>query len=270
MHGVRVRGWGQAGHVIDRVAAVAVLRQAGLMAAEEEADDLIAAAAAAGDEAGLQAMVARRLAGEPTAWIVGRVDFLGVEVRIEPGVYVPRWKSEQVARHALAHLPDDGVAVDLCTGSGALAAFLRQQRPRAWVAATDVDPAAVACARRNVVDAHVGDLFDPLPATLAGRVDVVAAVPPYVPDDMLALLPRDVVGREPRHALAGGGDGLDVVERIIEAAGRWLRPGGAVVVEAGIDQVALLADRMVHHGLVVHDVVVDGDEDACGVCAVSP
>lgn len=253
--------------MIDRDAAVAVLRQAGVVAAEEEADDLVDAAA---DDEALHAMVARRLAGEPTAWIVGRVDFLGITVRIEPGVYVPRWKSEQVAQHASAHLPEDGVAVDLCTGSGALAAFLQQQRPGARVAAGDVDPVAVACARRNGVEAHVGDLFDPLPRELAGRVDVVVAVPPYVPDGRFALLPRDVVGREPKHALAGGDDGLDVVERIVEAAGRWLRPGGALVVEVGIDQVAQVADRITHRRLVVHEVVVDGDGDPCGVCAFSP
>ena len=266
MHAVR-GGRSGPNDVIDRDATVAVLRQAGVVAAEDEADDLAAAAA---DDEGLQAMVARRLAGEPTAWIVGRVDFLGVTVRIEPGVYVPRWKSEQVARHATAHLPDDGVAVDLCTGSGALAAFLRQQRPGARVAATDVDPVAVACAHRNGVDAHVGDLYDPLPRGLAGRVDVLVAVPPYVPDGMLATLPREVVQREPRQALAGGDDGLDVVERIVAGARQWLRPGGAVVVEAGIDQVAQVAERMAHHGLVVHEVVVDGDGDACGVCALSP
>lgn len=252
--------------MIDRAGAVAALREAGFVAADEEAAELVAAAA---DGRALQAMLARRLAGEPTAWIVGQVDFLGVPVRVEPGVYVPRWKSEEVARHALAHLPEGGVAVDVCTGSGALAAFLQQQRPRARIGATDIDPAAVACARGNGVDAHVGDLFDPLPRELVGRVDVVVAVPPYVPDGMLGLLPRDVVGRESRHALAGGVDGLDVVQRVVAEAAQWLRPGGAVIVEAGIDQVGEVAERMADHGFVVHEVVVDGDGDPCGACAFS-
>lgn len=252
--------------MIDRADAVAVLRQAGFAAAEDEADELAAAAA---DDDELGTMLARRLAGEPTAWIVGRVDFVGVPVRVRPGVYVPRWKSEQVARHAVSHLPVDGIAVDLCTGSGALAAFLRHARPRARVVAADIDAAAVACALDNGVEARLGDLFDPLPPALRARVDVVVAVPPYVPDDMLVLLPRDVTRREPAHALAGGADGLDVVERIVAAAGGWLRPGGALVVEAGIDQVDRVADRMEDHGLVVDRVVEDGDGDPCAVCATT-
>ncbi|MBW3667793.1 MAG: methyltransferase [Actinobacteria bacterium] len=252
--------------MIGRADAVAVLRHAGFVAAEEDAADLLAAA---GDDMELEALLARRLAGEPTAWIVGHVDFLGIPVRVRPGVYVARWKSEQVARHAVSHLPVTGIAVDLCTGSGALAAFLRHARPRARVVATDIDAAAVACALDNGIEAHLGDLFEPLPPALRARVDVVVAVPPYVPDDMLALLPRDVARREPAHALAGGLGGLDVVERVVAAAGGWLRPGGALVVEAGIDQMDRVAGRMEDHGLVVDRVVEDGDGDPCGVCATT-
>ena len=250
----------------ERERVVDALRAGGVVAAEEEADELLAAAESS---AALEAMVARRLDGEPTAWITGTVDFLGVEVRVEPDVYVPRWKTEAVARHALAHLPDDGVAVDLCTGSGAIAAFLVAHRPGARVAATDVDAAAVRCAEANGVEAHYGDLFDPLPHSLHHRVDVVVAVTPYVPDGKLALLPRDVLAHEPVHALRGGTDGLDAATRILDACAAWLTPRGAVVLECGADQVDELAARMARAGLVVHEQMEDGDGDPCGVCATA-
>ncbi|HEX9969296.1 MAG TPA: HemK/PrmC family methyltransferase [Acidimicrobiales bacterium] len=250
----------------DRLATERTLRAAGFVAAEDEAAELVAAAASADD---LAAMVARRLAGEPTAWITGRTTFLGIPLHIEPGVYVPRWKTEALARHALAHLSPGGFAVDLGTGCGAIAAFLAHHAHAARVVATDIDPRAVACARRNGVEAFAGDLFDPLPRELQGHVDVIASVPPYVPEPMLAFLARDVVAHEPRGALEGGADGLDVAARIVDAAPRWLRPGGALVVEVGVDQVAALTVRMADAGLVVHEVLYDGDGDASGVCAAS-
>lgn len=252
--------------MIDRRSIERTLRAAGFVAADDEAAELVAAASSADD---LAAMVERRLAGEPTAWITGRTTFLGVPLHVEVGVYVPRWKTEPMARHALAHLPHDGTAVDLCTGSGALAAYLAHHAPTARILATDIDPRAVACARRNGVGATTGDLFDPLPPGLQGTVDVVVAVPPYVPEPVLPLLARDVVSHEPHHALNGGDDGFDVVARIVDAAPQWLRPGGALAVEVGVDQIASLTTRMEDAGLVVHTVLYDGDGDPSGACATS-
>ena len=137
----------------------AVLAAAGFLAAEEEAGEIVARAA--GDGALLDAMVARRLTGEPLAWITGITLFCDVVIHVDPGVYVPRWQSEPLARRAAERLPAHGVAIDLCTGSGAIAATLTHLRPRARVVASDIDARAVACALSNGVEAYLGDLFAP-------------------------------------------------------------------------------------------------------------
>ena len=117
----------------DHAAISATLARAGCLASEEEATELIAAAA--GDPARLAGFVERRVAGEPTAWIVGQVRFCGLPVRVHTGVYVPRWQTEPLAERAASLLTDDGVAVDVCTGSGAIAVVLRDRHPGARVSA---------------------------------------------------------------------------------------------------------------------------------------
>jgi release factor glutamine methyltransferase len=164
-----------------------------------------------------------------------------------------------MARRAVALLPPEGIAVDLCTGSGAVAAVLASARPRATVHATDVDPVAVACARRNGVDALLGDLDGPLPRSLRGRVDVVAAVVPYVPTEELHLLPRDVLANEPRRALDGGPGGTAVIVRAVEAAARLLRRGGAVILEIGGEQAEEMSAALSAAGFDRIRVHRDGD-----------
>ena len=211
------------------------LAAAGCVAAEEEAAML--REAAAGDAARLDALVRRREAGEPVEWIVGWAPFCGLRVLVHPGVYVPRVQTEVLARRAAARLPPDGVAVDLATGSGAIALVLQAAEPTATVIATEVDPVAAGCARANGVTVLVGDLDEPLPPRLERTVDVLTANVPYVPTEAMALLPRDVRDHEPRLALDGGADGLDLVRRVLASASRWLRPGsGRVFVEIGPDQ----------------------------------
>jgi len=197
----------------------------------------------------IEELLARRLGGEPLAWIVGWVRFCDARVRVDPGVFVPRPQTEALARRAVALLPTDGIAVDLCAGSGAVAVVLATARPRATVIATDVDPAAVACARRNGVEALMGDLDEPLPPALRRSVDVVTAVVPYVPTEELHLLPRDVLAYEPRRALDGGPRGTVVLERAARAATRWLRPGGSVLLELGGEQADELSATMADAGL---------------------
>ena len=203
-------------------------------------------------------LVARRLRGEPLAWISGRVRFCGVRVRVDPGVFVPRPHTESLAWRAAGLLPEEGVAVDLCTGSGAVAAALRSARPSATVLATDVDEAAVACARRNGVDALLGDLDEPV-HMLRGRVDVVTAVVPYVPAEELHLLPRDVLDHEPRRAIDGGQRGTTIVLRGVDAAARLLRRGGSVLLELGGDQATEIERALTTLGFA--DVRVHRDED---------
>jgi len=222
-----------------------------------EADALLQAAH---DGAGpIDGLVARRLDGEPLPWITGWVRFCDARVFVDPGVFVPRPQTEALARRAVALLPSDGIAVDLCTGSGAIAVVLRTERPAATVIATDLDPVAVACARRNGVEALTGDLDEPLPPAVRGRVDVVTAVVPYVPTEELHLLPRDVLAHEPVRALDGGPGGTAVLERAARVAARWLRPGGTVLLELGGDQADALSATMADAGLTATHVLRDDE-----------
>ncbi|HSJ50676.1 MAG TPA: HemK/PrmC family methyltransferase [Actinomycetota bacterium] len=223
------------------------LAASGFLDPRGEAEELLAAADHGARP--LQDLVARRRRGEPLAWITGSVMFGGVRVAVDPGVFVPRPHTQALARRASRLLPERGIAVDLCTGSGAVAAVLAVARPAAEVLATDLDPAAVACARRNGVRALQGDLDEPLPRSMVGRVDVLTAVAPYVPTEELHLLPRDVIAHEPRRALDGGPGGTEVLSRAAEAAARWLRPGGVVLLEIGGDQAREMTAALTDAGL---------------------
>jgi release factor glutamine methyltransferase len=228
------------------------------VAADEEAALLRAAAA---DPADLERLVRRRTTGEPLAWLVGGVDFCGIRVKVHPGVYVPRSQTEALAERAASLLPPEGVAVDLCTGAGAIAAVLQARRPAARVIATDIDPGAVACARANGVQVLLGDLDAPLPPALRGTVDVITAVVPYVPTEELVFLPRDVVAFEPRRALDGGRGGTEVLSAVVGRSTRWLRPGGWLLLEVGGRQAAPVVAAMEGAGLEGCATLCDGEGD---------
>jgi release factor glutamine methyltransferase len=249
----------------DRVWVTRRLADAGCIAAAEEADELIRAAA--GDRRVLEDLVARRTQGEPIAFLTGSVTFCGIELRVEPGVYVPRRQTEPLARRAAVLLPAAGVGVDLCTGVGAVAAVLAAAVPTARVLATELDPNAVRAARRNGVEVFEGSLDDPLPRAFEHRVDVVTAVVPYVPTDALRLLPRDVLAFEPRLALDGGPDGTDLLEEVVRRCPRWLRPGGWLLLELGGDQAGPIERGLREVGCDEVDVMVDEDGDPRAVCA---
>ena len=244
----------------DHEALAALLAGAGFVAAGEEADELLARAA--GDAELLHSLVQRRLTGEPLAWITGKVEFCGLEIRVDPGVYVPRWQSELLALRAVERLPDGGGAIDLCTGSGAIAATLMARRPGARVLACDVDARAVACARSNGVDAYRGNLFSPLPT---GRVDVVVGVVPYVPTPELALLQRDTLTFESALSYDGGDDGLDLLRRAIAGAGAFLGPGGALLLELGAGQAEALGGDLARSGYGDVAVLRDEEGDVRGI-----
>lgn len=245
-----------------RVVAAALAR-AGCVAAEEEADELLAAASGRADLLG--PMVDRRLAGEPLAWITGKVSFCGLEVRVDPGVYVPRWQSEPLARRATERLAGGGLAIDVCTGSGALAMALRAHHPNARVVASDIDLRAVACARSNGVDAYPGDLFGGLPHGFGGRTDLVVGVVPYVPTAALSLLPRDTLDFESPLSYDGGPDGAGLLRRAVVDSTRFLRGGGALLLELGGEQAELLGPDLSRLGYLDVDVLVDGDGDVRGI-----
>jgi release factor glutamine methyltransferase len=235
------------------------LAAAGCVAADEEAVELLEAAG--GDAARVAELVRRRSAGEPLAWLVGSVRFCGETVLVHPGVYVPRWQSEPMALEAAARLPDGGIAVDLCTGSGAIAVVLARARPGATVLATEIDPLAIACARANGVAVLPGDLADPVPEEMVGRVDVLTAVVPYVPTDALHLLPRDVTTYEPRLALDGGEAGVEFLIRAVRQAASVLRPGGSLLLELGGDQGERLAPIITECGMGDVEISLDGEGD---------
>ncbi len=241
----------------ERTRVTRALAEGGCVAPAEEAQELIGAAR--DDGVMLDELLARRLRGEPLAWVTGSVRFCGMRILVDPGVYVPRPQTEALARRAASLLPSDGVAVDLCTGSGAVARVLGRARPHASVLATDIDPAALVCATRNRVTAFLGDLDEPLPPSFRQRVDVLTAVVPYVPTEELHLLPKDVVNYEPRRALDGGPGGTTVLKRAAEASAGWLCPGGSVLLELGGDQASELAPILAAAGL--SDLRVHRDRD---------
>ncbi|WP_153503653.1 HemK family protein methyltransferase [Cumulibacter manganitolerans] len=238
-------------HIIPR------LRAAGCVYAEQEAALLCDAAP---DREALALLVERRVAGEPLEHVLGHVRFCGLQLVVRPGVFVPRQRTALLVEHVARGLPADGVLADLCTGVGAVAAAVRVARPEARIFAADVDPAAIACAEVNLPGAWVGiaELFTGLPAELAGRIDVVSANAPYIPDAELALLPREARSYEPARALLGGADGLALHRRIVAELGAWLRPGGCAVLEVSPRQWPRVADLAHRHGYAV-EFRQDGD-----------
>jgi release factor glutamine methyltransferase len=215
----------------------------------------------------LRDLVSRRTGGEPIAWLTGAVTFCGIELFVAPGVYVPRWQTEPLARRAVTLLPPAGVAADLCTGAGAIAAVLAAAAPKARVLATELDESAVRCARRNGVEVLEGFLDEPLPRELEHRVDVVTAVVPYVPTGSLRLLPRDVQTFEPRLALDGGLDGTALLAEVARRSVRWLAPGGWLLLELGGDQAEPIGRLLRKHGFEDVEVLADEAGDPRAICA---
>jgi len=276
---------------------IARLRAAGCVWAEDEATLL---AAAARSPAELDAMAARRAGGEPLEQIVGWAEFCGLRVLVDPGVFVPRRRSEFLVAVAAGLAGERRssafpVVVDLCCGTGALglAVAVRvaggddreadQARPAgAWGAdasfggirlggvdlhAADLDPAAVACARRNIEPAggHVyrGDLFEALPRGLLGRINVLTCNAPYVPATEIAFMPAEARDHEALIALDGGTDGLAVLRRVAAAAAAWLTPGGVLLVETSERQAPAMAAAMTDGGLTAE--VHEDDESGATV-----
>ncbi len=179
--------------------------------------------AAAVTDAELAALTERRVAGEPLEYVLGWAEFRGLRLVVAPGVFVPRTRTGFLVEEALAVCPRPAVVVDLCCGNGAIGAAIAAAAPGVpTLHGVDVDPAAVACARQNLAAyagvAHVGDLFDPLPSSLRGRVDLLVANTPYVPTDAIAMMPPEAREHEARAALDGGPDGLALLRRVAASA----------------------------------------------------
>ncbi|WP_067847152.1 putative protein N(5)-glutamine methyltransferase [Nocardia lijiangensis] len=241
------------------VAEVAAqLRVAGCVFAEEEARLLIDAAAETGGD--LNGLVEERVSGTPLEHLLGWAEFRGLRVAVGPGVFVPRQRTVFLVEEALVLAGGAGsapVVVDLCCGSGALGlalatALIAEGRP-VELAAADIEPAAVACAQRNLdplgAAVYQGDLFEPLPGHLRGRIDILLANTPYVPSGHIAGMPPEARDHEPRSALDGGADGLDVFRRVAADASEWLAPGGHLLVESSPEQAIIATAILAEHGL---------------------
>jgi release factor glutamine methyltransferase len=214
------------------------LRAAGCVFAEDEAALLMAAA---DSPAELAANVQRRIAGEPLEVILGWAEFAGLRIGVAPGVFVPRRRTEYLVRQALKLVPPSAVVVDLCCGTGALGAAMASARPDIRLFASDIEPAAVRCARDNLTGIGQvlgGDLFEALPVALRGTIDILLVNAPYVPTAEIAGMPPEARIHEPAVALDGGGDGLDIHRRVAAEAPGWLAPGGTLLIETSSRQSA--------------------------------
>jgi release factor glutamine methyltransferase len=239
--------------------AVTRLRAAGCVFAEDEARLLVEAASTTAE---LTELVDRRVGGVPLEHLLGWAEFCGLRIAVDPGVFVPRRRTELLVREAAALVGRAGaVVVDLCCGSGAVGAALAAVLDQPDVYAADIDPAAVACARRNLdpVGGQVfeGDLYEPLPASLRGQVDVLVANTPYVPSDAVRLMPPEARDHEPRVALDGGEDGLDIQRAVAAQATTWLAPGGHLLIETSEGQAAQLAQIFGGNGLAARVAMSD-------------
>jgi release factor glutamine methyltransferase len=257
-------------------AVIARLRAAGCVWAEDEASLL---ASAARSPAELDVMVTRRAGGEPIEQIIGWAEFCGLRVLVDPGVFVPRRRSEFLVSVAVglaraAAAAGRVVVVDLCCGTGALGLAVAAglvSLGGVELHAADLDPAAVACARRNVEPAggrvHAGDLFGALPSRLGGRIDVLTCNAPYVPSTEIAFMPAEARDHEALVALDGGPDGLAVLRRAAAAAASWLAPGGVLLVETSERQAPAMAAAMTAGGLTprVHEDDESGATVVTGV-----
>jgi release factor glutamine methyltransferase len=226
------------------------LRAAGCVFAEEEADLLGGAASSATQ---LDALVARRVGGEPLEYVLGWAEFCGLRIRVEPGVFVPRRRTAFLVERAAACVAGlrHPIIVDLCCGSGAIGAALTDRLDDPAVLATDIDPVAVRCARTNIAGrVFEGDLYDPLPNSLRGTVDLIVANAPYVPTGSIATMPREARLHEARASLDGGLDGLDLHRRITAEASAWLRVGGHLLLETSEEQADRTAGILARAGLL--------------------
>ena len=231
-------------------------------------------------------MVERRADGLPLEQVLGWAEFCGLRIAVDPGVFVPRRRTEFLVQQAILLIRGDStppdppgplvrgdsippdppgplippgtparpqaVIVDLCCGAGAIGAALAAAVDRAEVHAVDIDPVAVRCARRNVPGyVHQGDLYQPLPTRLRGRIGILAANVPYVPTGEIGFLPPEARAHEPRVALDGGPDGLEVLRRVAAGAPDWLAPGGHLLIETSERQAPPAAAAFAASGLTV-------------------
>ncbi|MFD8492938.1 putative protein N(5)-glutamine methyltransferase [Amycolatopsis sp. NPDC059657] len=253
---------------LTRTTIITRLRAIGCVFAEDEAELLLTTAENPDD---LATMLQRRIDGLPLEHVLGWASFRGLRIAVDPGVFVPRRRTEHLVELAIALTPPHPVIVDLCCGSGAVGAALAAELTPAELHAVDIDPAAVACADRNITrgEVHQGDLYTPLPESLRGRVDLLVANAPYVPTEAISLMPPEARLHEPRIALDGGPDGLDIQRRVITEASNWLAVGGHLLIETSRAQAPSTAEAFTRNGLQAR-VSTSDELDATVVIGTKP
>lgn len=199
-------------------------------------------------------MVEMRSNGIPVEYVLGFTNFCGLRIEVEQGVFVPRRRTEFLVRQAEAVKGMYDIVVDLCCGTGAVGAALGTYFKEISLHSVDIDPVAVQCASRNLtkIGGHVyqGDLYDTLPHSLRGRVNLIVANAPYVPTDLIKLLPQEARIFEPKVALDGGKDGLDLQRKVAKEAPHWLVSGGHLLVETSEMQAAHTFEIFTNAGLI--------------------
>lgn len=247
-------------------AIVVRLRAAGCVFAEDEAALIVEAGGTASE---LEHRTMRRVLGEPLEYVLGWAAFCGLRIAVARGVFVPRRRTEFLVEQAAELAPPHPRVLDLCCGAGGVGAALAARLDGVELHATDVDPVAADCARRNVepfgAQVYVGDLYAPLPPGLRGGFDVVVANAPYVPTGAIALMPREARDYELPAALDGGADGLDVQRRIVAGARDWLVVGGYLLIETSERQAPQTMAAFVDHGL---DATVARSDETDGTLVV--
>lgn len=243
-------------NIIDR------LRSVGCIFAEEETQLLILEA---GSLEELMKMVEIRASGLPLEYVLGFTTFCGLRIEISRGVFIPRKRTEFLVQQAKAFTCTCDIVVDLCCGSGAVGAAIASDSNQIVLHSVDIDPVAVQCASNNIakIGGHVyeGDLYNALPHSLRGRVNTIVANVPYVPSDSIELLPQEARLYEPRLALDGGEDGLDLQRKVAEEAPHWLAPRGHLLVETSEMQAAQTLEIFANAGLTTK-IARDGELDA--------
>jgi release factor glutamine methyltransferase len=210
------------------------------------------------------ALAARRLAHEPVARIVGRREFWGLDLALNPATLVPRPDTETIVEAALSAVADRGAPwrlADLGTGSGALLLALLSELPAAHGIGTDVSVAALRCARRNAAALGLAPrtrwIACDFASALRGPFDLVVSNPPYVASAEIARLPPEVRDFDPRAALDGGADGLAAYRAVAAAARRILSPDGTFVLELGVGQIEGVVGVMREAGLAIGPCTAD-------------
>lgn len=250
------------------VAAIAArLRAAGCVFAEDEARLMISEAA---DNAALASMIERRGAGEPLQQILGWAMFAGQRVKLAPGVFTPRRRTEFLFVQAAKYTERSDVVLDMCCGAAPISMALSAVKRNVELHCTDIDPVAIACAEENLEGTgamfYVGDLFEPLPVVLRGRINVLVANAPYVPTGAIDSMPAEARKHEARATLDGGEDGLDIIRKIVEEAPGWIKRNGCLMFEISESQAEEALEICRAHDLKP-ELVTDEDFEANVVVA---